>query len=111
MDRAGDPRDRSILEKQELLLEAASVSPEALGGWLREHGIHEEHLRLWKGEIRDRLKHNEASSKRELSVERRKVKTLEKELHKKDEALAELTALMVLKKKLEGILFEPEGEP
>lgn len=109
MDRAGDPRDRSILEKQELLLEAASVSPEALGGWLREHCIHEEHLRLWKGEIRDRLKHYESVSKRELSEERRKVKTLEKESRKKDKALAEMTALMVLLKKLEGYSSNRKG--
>ena len=111
MGGARDPRDRSILEKQELLLESASISPENLGSWLREHGIHEEHLRLWKAEIRDRLKHNESSSKRELSEERRRVKQLEKELRKKDKALAEVTALMVLKKKLEGILFESEEEP
>ncbi len=111
MGKAVDPKDRSILEKQEVLLEAASVPEADLGGWLRERGIHEEHLRLWKGEIRERLKHNDSTSKRELSEERRRVKQLEKELRKKDKALAEVTALMVLKKKLEGILFEPEGEP
>ena len=111
MGGPGDPKDRSVLEKQELLLEAASVPASDLGGWLRERGIHEEHLRLWKGEIRDMLKHNQSAVKRELSEERRKVKALEKELRKKDKALAEVTALMVLKKKLEGILFEPEGEP
>lgn len=111
MGGAVDPRDRSILEKHELLLEAASISPEDLGGWMRERGIHEEHLRLWRGEVRDMLKHNQSALKRELSEERRKVKAIEKELRKKDKALAEVTALMVLKKKLEGILFEPEGEP
>jgi transposase len=110
MGRARDPKDRSVLEKHELVLEAASIAATDLGGWMRERGIHEEHLRLWKGEVRDMLKHNQSAVKRDLSEERRKVKALEKELRKKDRALAEVTALMVLKKKLEGILFEPEGE-
>ena len=73
---AGDPKDRSVLEKHELVLESALIPAADLGGWMRERGIHEEHLRLWKGEIRDMLKHNQSTMKRELSDERRKVKAL-----------------------------------
>jgi len=39
-----DGSERSILEKQELLLEAAKVSQDELGVWLRERGVHEEQL-------------------------------------------------------------------
>lgn len=107
---SADPRDRSILEKQDCLLEAASIPAADLGGWLREHGIHEEHLKLWKTEIRDTLRLKETGGKRELAALRKRNNALEKDLHKKDKALAEVTALLVLKKKLEGILFEPGEE-
>lgn len=105
-----DPKNRSIVEKQELLLESASISQEQLGEWLRKKGIHEEHLNLWRSEIRATLKSRTSEAKTELREERKKVKQLEKELRKKDKALAEVTAIMVLKKKLEGIIFEPDED-
>lgn len=107
---SSDPKNRSILEKQELLLESASIPSEELGEWLRTRGIHEEHLKLWRTEIRETLKVRQSDSKKELREERKKVKQLEKELRKKDKALADVTAIMVLKKKLEGIIFEPDEE-
>lgn len=107
---SSDPKNRSMLEKQELLLESASIPTEQLGEWLRKRGIHEEHLKLWRSEIRETLKLRQSEARKELSEERKKVKQLEKELRKKDKALAEVTAIMVLKKKLEGIIFEPDGD-
>jgi len=101
-----NPGERSILEKQELLLESASIAPDELGAWLRERGIHEEHLKLWKNEIRELLQSNRNSDRKELSELKKKNKSLEKEIIRKDKALAEMSALMVLKKKLEGVLFE-----
>lgn len=92
------------------MLESASIPTEQLGEWLRKRGIHEEHLKLWRSEIREALKLRQSEARKELSEERRKVKQLEKELRKKDRALAEVTAIMVLKKKLEGIIFEPDED-
>ena len=101
-----DSGERSILEKQELLLEAASISAEELGPWLRERGLHEEKLKLWRTEIRAALKGTNAQARRELSEERKKVRILEKEIRRKDKALAEVTAIMVMKKKLEKYFGE-----
>lgn len=105
-----NPEDRSILEKQELLLEASSIRPEELGAWLRAHGIHEEQLKLWRDEIREILQYNKKAEHKEESESRRKIKSLEKEILRKDKALAEMAALIVLKKKLEGIWFERDED-
>ena len=103
-----NPEDRSMLEKHEILLEAASIPHEQLGAWLRERGIHEEHLKLWRNEIQETLKSTKKLERKEISETKKKIKALEKEIQRKDKALAEMAALMTLKKKLEGIWFEPE---
>jgi hypothetical protein len=105
-----NPEDRSMVEKQEILLEAASLPQEELGAWLRERGIHEEHLKLWRNEIREALKSNKSLERKEVSEIKKKIKALEKEIERKDKALAEITVIMALKKKLEGIWFEPEDK-
>ncbi len=43
-----------------------------------------------------------------LKLERRRIKELERELHRKDKALAETAALLVLSKKLHAIFHEGE---
>ena len=48
--------------------------------------------------------------KNELNEEKRKSKSLEKELNRKEKALAEVAALLVLRKKLDAILGDQEEE-
>jgi transposase len=105
-----NPGDRSILEKQELILEAASIPEAELGAWLREKGIHEEQLKLWRSEVREALKYNKKEERKEITALKKENRTLEKEIQKKDKALAEVTTLLTLKKKLEGIWFEKEED-
>lgn len=102
------PNERSLSEKHELLMESASLGPEALGEWLRGRGVHEEHLKLWRTELREVLESGGASTRRELARSHRENKSLQKEVRRKDKALAELTAIVVLKKKLETLLGEGE---
>ncbi len=102
------PEEWTLLEKQEALLTVAGLSPEEEGEWLRRNGLHSAHLTIWKKEIEDALKGVSAPiSKQELQKARKQIKALAKELEKKDKALAEVTALLALKKKLE-ILFPDE---
>ncbi len=102
------PEEWTLLEKQEALLTVAGLSPEEEGEWLRRNGLHSAHLTVWKKEIEDALKGVSAPiSKQELQKARKQIKALEKDLEKKDKALAEVTALLALKKKLE-ILFPDE---
>jgi transposase len=46
-DSEPTPSGRSPNEKLQLLLESKQLSDEHLGEWLRQHGLHTEHLTLW----------------------------------------------------------------
>jgi transposase-like protein len=93
------PKGFSLNKKQTLLLEAQSISEENQGEWLRKNGLHSDHLNKWKDEIFDIMnKRNE--DKIELSRLKKENRELQKEINRKDKALAEVTALLTLKKKL-----------
>ncbi len=44
--------NKPLEEKFEFVLEAARLPDTDKGSWLRENGIHEEHLSLWEQELR-----------------------------------------------------------
>jgi hypothetical protein len=98
---------RTLAEKQALLLESRGHSGDDLGRWLRTTGIHAETLEVWKAEIETALSGIADQSRREAEF-RGELSTLQKEIHRKDKALAEMTALVVLKKKLETLLGTEE---
>lgn len=102
------PEEWTLPEKQEALLTVAGLPPEEEGEWLRRNGLHSAHLTIWKKEIQEALKGVSApTSKQDLQKAKKLIKALEKDLKRKDKALAEVTALLALKKKLE-ILFPDE---
>lgn len=108
-DQKRTPEEWSLPEKNEALLEAAALSPEAKGEWLRHKGLHSGHLTLWHGEIQAALKGiANPLSKDEQRTARKQIAELEKEIRRKDKALAEMTALVVLKKKLQHLLSDEE---
>jgi len=94
------PQDWSSKEKLDALLETAKLTDEQLGAWCRQKGIHTHHLEKWKQEFSKDQSRNKGNNVRELKKE---VKDLQKELNRKDKALAETTALLVLKKKVDAI--------
>lgn len=103
------PEDWSLPEKNEALLEAAGLSPEEEGEWLRRKGLHSGHLTLWKKEIQEALTGiAQGVSVKEKQQFKKQIKDLEKEIRRKDKALSEMTALVILKKKLENLLGDEE---
>lgn len=104
------PGDRSPAEKLSLLLEAKSITPEELGKWLRENGLHSEHLTLWEQELRDTVVDKSKIIQEENKQLKKENRRLEKELKRKESALAEMAALMVLKKKAAKLWGEPEDD-
>lgn len=102
------PEEWTLAEKHEALLESAALSPEEQGEWLRRKGLHSSHLTLWQKELKDALVGvSQPVSKEEQKAARKKIQELEREIRRKDKALAEMSALIVLKKKL-GHLFADE---
>lgn len=97
-----------IQEKMAAILTARSLRDEELGRWLREQGFHEVQLKSWEQEITAALESAAGSGGREAAL-RQENKELQRELNRKDKALAEMSALMVLKKKWAAILGDEES--
>jgi len=98
------PRDWTPEEKLQAVLEASQLSEDDLGAYLRKKGLHESNLKQWRQEMIGALQ-NKASGKKisANSTEAKRIRQLERELVRKDKALAETAALLVLKKKAQAI--------
>lgn len=102
-------RPQSLSEKQQLIYEYQSLSEEDKGIWLRENGFYSSHLESWKKEITEALDGTKEYPKKEKAW-KKETERLTKELTKKEKALAEVTALLVLKKKLDALFGEEPEE-
>ena len=92
----------------EAVIATAAMDEAARSAWCREQGLYPAELEAWKRDAIAGLGEPRATSAVEARQDRRRVKELERELHRKDKALAETAALLVLAKKL-GAVFR-EGE-
>ncbi len=97
------PQDWSAEEKFEVVVEAATVPEEELGAFLRRKGLHEAQLNEWRQMVLSGLGKRSSRSAKARTPEARRVRELERELARKDKALAEASALLVLKKKAAAI--------
>jgi transposase-like protein len=106
------PQDWSPEEKMNAVLEYEKLTVEQQGEFLRKRGLHSDHLAEWKKLWLQALdsKKNVSTSRSELTEAHRKIKELEKELNRKDKALAETSALLILKKKADLIWGLGENE-
>jgi DNA-binding transcriptional ArsR family regulator len=95
------PEDRSPDEKLRLVLDASALPESDLGEFLRRHGLHEADLAAWRETALAALGGGAPTSSR--TGEAKRVRELEKELRRKDKALAETAALLVLQKKVRAI--------
>jgi len=88
--------------------------PQAQGEYLRREGLYGASIELWERELLAALGKTPTKPKRSAEMIQRdqKILNLERELRRKDRALAETTALLVLKKKAEsiwGLVDDEEG--
>lgn len=94
-------------QKLSIVLQADELDPKDLGEFLRSKGLHMAQLQ----QLREAAKKTfQPQAQTEYTrAQSRRIKDLERELRRKDKALSEAAALLVLKKKLEGI-WEDEDE-
>lgn len=106
----GKPTSRTwtSIEKMVLTAEAETLRGEELGEFLRKNGLHTALIKEWREEMLVALGKPAKKTLKDKMQERR-IKKLEKELNRKEKALAETAALLVLKKKLEDF-WEEEDE-
>lgn len=112
--RTGSKRRRWTPEEMmRVVLEAAGADEASRGALLRREGLHEADLERFRQDVLDAAKAGtEARRKsRGPSPEQKRIRQLEKELKRKERALAEGAALLVLRKKVEALFpSEEEGE-
>jgi transcriptional regulator with XRE-family HTH domain len=94
------PQDFSALERAQFVVEASRASEMELGELLRRNGLHREHLEQWREALEEAL--GKTGSKRSRG-EVQRIRELEKELRRKEKALAEAAALLVLQKKVQAL--------
>ncbi len=103
MNRSGNgksPRRWSLREKLSALLEAREKPEGDLGLWLRAKGLHGDHLERFEKEIEGALAKAERPDRSAVMEN----KALKKDLDRKDKTIAEMSALLVLKKKFQTLM-------
>jgi transposase-like protein len=87
-------------EKFDAILETAHLSKEAVSEYCRKKGIFPYHVQAWHKEFRDGAEKKVVIEKAgQIKALKEENKQLSKELLRKEKALAEAAALLVLKKK------------
>jgi len=96
------PQDWTAEEKYAVLIEAASLPDEELGAFLREKGLHQANLKQWRQQMLTALDEAKVRPSKP-TAETRRIRELERELARKEKALAEAAALLLLKKKAQAL--------
>ena len=90
-------------EKLRIVMAAHGLSETELGAFLRREGLHEPQLREWRAAAEGALSAPPRRTTPTESADARRINELERELRRKDAALAETASLLVLKKKVQAI--------
>lgn len=103
----------SSKDKFGVVLETAGLNETELAEYCRRKGLFIEQIDAWRVACQDANAHtaDRSRNQREQSKgDRKRIKQLEKELLRKDKALAEAAALIILRKKAQAIWGDPEEE-
>lgn len=96
----------SSKDKFSAVIETASMNAQETAEYCRRRGIYPEQLERWRNDCEQAasLSHSERQREAdEAKQQRKRIKALEKELARKNEALAETAALLALRKKARAI--------
>ena len=109
------PQDWSGSERFEAILATNNLKGAELGVYLRKNGLTSAHLERWKQEFINIVDsgHGKVGRKPKNQMEKalqKENKALKRDLRRKDKALAETSALLILKKKAREIWGIPEDE-
>lgn len=94
------PHDKSPEAKLQAVLDTMGKTEQEQGAYCRTHGIYSNHLDTWKKQMLEGLgvtSSNEHKAENQQTLKENK--KLKRDLERKDKALAEVSALLILKKK------------
>ena len=106
-----NPEKWSTEDKFAIVLEAASLNEAELAEYCRQRGLYVEQIAAWRKACRQPNANSVAQAKaqpEQSKQDRKQIKRLERELHRKEKALAEAAALLVLQKKARAIWGDGE---
>ncbi|QEY31233.1 hypothetical protein EVJ50_02180 [Synechococcus sp. RSCCF101] len=107
-----EPEGWSAADKFTVVLETAGVNDTELGAYCRERGLFPEQVSRWRQAATDAnaapvlTRAEQKDLERLRARDQREIKALKKELQRKEKALAEAAALLVLRKKWEAFCSE-----
>lgn len=107
------PDDWSTQDKFLIVVETASLNEAELAEYARKKGLYVEQIKAWRDACMNAnggVAKEAARLNRELKDSIKERKKLEKELQRKEKALAEAAALLVMSKKAAAIWGDPEDE-
>lgn len=94
------PNDKSPESKLRAVIDTVGMTEQEQSAYCRTHGIYSNHLETWKKQMLEGLgTTNSKKNKAEDQQIQNEVKRLKRDLHRKEKALAEVSALLILKKK------------
>jgi len=96
----------------EAVIHTASLDEASRNAWCRENGVYPAELEQWRAQASDSLADvsSKAAGSKAERKSRQEIRKLQRDLARKDKALAETAALLVLSKKLEAIFHESGDE-
>ena len=100
------PQDWSLTDRLQILMESHGLDEEALNALCREKGVFRHHLEQWQAAFTAGGAVDNRSQLRELKDTN---KALKRELNRKEKALAEAAALLVLQKKYQALWEEKDA--
>ena len=99
--------------KFSVVIETATMNESELSEYCRAKGLYPEQVKEWKqaciqGQLSEAARSKQ--QREQAKQDKKKIKGLEKELARKDKALAETTALLVLRKKFNALWEDKEED-
>ena len=105
------PRDWPLEDKLRAIIEIDELPADQVGAYLREKGLYEAQIKQWRQAVSEALDAGTLRKERsKKDGDKKTIKRLEKELRRKDKALAETAALLVLKKKVAAIWGDEDDD-
>ena len=112
-DANAGPEGWTSEDKLAAVIETARFNAVELGEYCRRRGIYPEQLAVWReacARANDWERAATTRIARETKDDKKRIQQLERELARKEKALAEAAALMILRKKVDAIWGRKEGE-
>ncbi len=112
LSQPGRDRTWTAASRFEAVLTTAGMDEASKIAWCRAQGLYSQELESWRHSATQSLAQPDEAraSPQQTQQDRRRIKELERELLRKDRALAETAALLVLSKKVAAIFNKGEAE-